>query len=82
MVHVRRKFVDIFERTGSDIAKESIERIAELYAVEKEARGKPGADRVALRQEKAAPVFDDLEAWLHAELPKASCEKLETYNAA
>ena len=40
MAHVRRKFVDVFASQGSSIAKEAIERIAELFAVEKEARGK------------------------------------------
>nr|WP_244526622.1 IS66 family transposase [Marinovum algicola] len=72
MVHVRRKFVDVFERTGSTIAKETIERIARLYAVEKEARYRPPAERVALRQAKAKPIFDDLEDWLKSQLPKIS----------
>jgi transposase/uncharacterized protein (DUF1810 family) len=72
MVHVRRKFVDIFEREGSAIAKEAIERIADLYGVEKEARGKIPEARAALRQTKAAPIFDDLEVWLQAQLPKIS----------
>ncbi|GGY57325.1 IS66 family transposase [Parvularcula lutaonensis] len=65
MAHARRKLFDIAKSTGSPIAKEAIERIAELYAVEKEARGKSPATRVAIRKEKAEPVFDDLEAWLH-----------------
>jgi len=72
MVHVRRKFVDIYESEGSAISQEAIKRIAALYAVEKEARYKPAEDRVALRQEKAKPVFDDLEAWLQLQLPKIS----------
>jgi len=72
MAHVRRKFVDVFASQGNTIAGEAIRRIAELYAVEKEARGKPPAERVALRQAKAQPVFDDLETWLHAQLPKIS----------
>ena len=72
MVHVRRKFVDEFKRTGADIAKHAITQIAELYAVEKEARGKSPEERVALRQEKAKPIFDELEAWLQAQLPKIS----------
>lgn len=72
MAHVRRKFVDVFASQGSSIAKEAIERIAELYAVEKDARGKPPEERVALRQAKAKPIFDDLEEWLHAQLPKIS----------
>ena len=32
----------------------------------------PPAERVAIRQEKAKPIFDDLETWLHAQLPKIS----------
>uniref|UniRef100_UPI00355ACECF IS66 family transposase n=1 Tax=Ruegeria jejuensis TaxID=3233338 RepID=UPI00355ACECF len=72
MVHVRRKFVDEFERTGADIAKHTITQIAELYVVEKEAKGKTPEERVTLRQEKAKPIFDKLEAWLQAQLPKLS----------
>ena len=72
MAHVRRKFVDVFASQGNAIAEEAIRRIAELYAVEKEARGKSPEARVALRQARAKPIFDDLEAWLHAQLPKIS----------
>ena len=72
MVHVRRKFFDEAERTDAPIAKEAIKRIAKLYAVEDEARGKSPEQRVALRQKKAKPVFDDLETWLQAQLPKLS----------
>jgi len=72
MVHVRRKFVDVFERDGSVIARGVIERIARLYAVEKEARYKCPDERVALRQAKAKPVFDELEHWLKLQLPKIS----------
>ncbi len=72
LAHVRRKFVDVFTAQGSSIAEEAIRRIAEIYAVEKEARGKPPEERTALRQARAKPIFDDLEAWLHAQLPKIS----------
>lgn len=72
MVHVRRKFVDIYESEGSAIAEEAIKRIAALYAVEKEARYKSDDARVALRQDKAKLVFDDLEAWLALQLPNIS----------
>ena len=72
MVHVRRKFVDVYESEGSAIAEEAIKRIAALYAVEKEARYRPVDARVALRQDKAKPVFDDLEAWLSLQLSKIS----------
>ena len=48
MVHIRRKFVDIFQAEGSVIAEEAIKRIAGLYAVEKEGRGQPPDERVRL----------------------------------
>ena len=72
MAHVRRKFVDVFASQGNAIAEEAIRRFAALYAVEKEARGKSPEARVALRQARSKPIFDDLEAWLHAQLPKIS----------
>ncbi|MEP2629562.1 MULTISPECIES: IS66 family transposase [Rhodobacterales] len=72
MAHARRKFVDIFQSQGLEIAEEAIKRIALLYRVEKAARGKPPKERVALRQRDAAPVFDDLEVWLDAQLNRIS----------
>jgi len=70
MAHVRRKFVDIFKASGLEVAEEAIKRIAQLYRVEKEARGKCPEDRVRIRQEKAKPIFNELDAWLHAQLPR------------
>jgi transposase len=72
MVHVRRKFVDEVERTGSFIAQQPIKQIAQLYAVKTEARGKSPQERVALRQIKAKPAFDALDLWLQAQLRKIS----------
>ncbi len=72
MAHARRKFVDVQQSQGSAIAEEAILRIAKLYGVEKEARGCSPAERVAIRQKKAKPIFDNLEQWLHAQLTKIS----------
>jgi len=72
MAHVRRKFVDVHRAQGSAIADETIKRIAQLYAVEKEARGSPLDQRADLRQAQAKPIFDDLEIWLHVQLPSIS----------
>ncbi|WP_300039422.1 transposase [uncultured Roseobacter sp.] len=46
--------------------------MGQLHAVEKEARGSPPGRRVDLRQAQARPIFDDLEMWLHAQLPSIS----------
>ena len=72
MAHVRRKFVDVHKAQGSAIADEAIRRIAELYAVEKAARGLSPDKRVDIRQAEAKPDFDDLEAWLKTQLPNIS----------
>jgi transposase len=72
MAHIRRKFVDVQHSQGSAIAEEAIKRIAKLYGIEKEARGHTPEERVQLRQKKAKPIFDDLEQWLHTQLPKIS----------
>jgi len=72
MAHIRRKFVDLFQSEGSVTAEEAIRRIARLYAVEKDARGLAPEARVCLRQDRARPILDGLEAWLGAQLPKIS----------
>lgn len=66
MAHIRRKFVDVHRATGAAIAEEALKRIADLYAVEAHARGRPPDERVTLRQEQAKPILDALEAWLMA----------------
>jgi len=40
--------------------------------VEKQARGQSPEVRMALRQGNSKPIFDDLENWLHEQLPKIS----------
>ncbi len=72
MAHIRRKFTDVFQSEGAVIAEEAIRRIAGLYGVEKDARNQLPIERVRLRQTRAKPIFDDLEVWLHAQLPKIS----------
>lgn len=72
MAHIRRKFVDVHKAQGSAIAEEAIQRIAELYAIEKQARGSPPDERVQLRQAEAQPLLDDLETWLTAQLQRIS----------
>ena len=68
LAHVRRKFVDVHKAQGSTIADEAIRRIAQLYAVEKAARGLPPDKRAEIRQAEARPAFDSLEAWLITQL--------------
>jgi transposase len=72
MAHIRRKFVDVHKAQGSAIAEGAIARIAQLYAIEKQARGSPPDIRVTVRQNHAKSIFNELEIWLHAQLPNIS----------
>jgi transposase len=72
MAPVRRKFVDIHRSQGSPVAEEAIGQIAQLYAVEKEARRSQPDLRVELRKAHAAPIVDGLEAWLAMQLTTIS----------
>ena len=60
---MRRKFVDA-EPTDPEMAKEAVDRIRALFQIEDVAGGLSDEDRRALREEKAAPLLDELRAWL------------------
>ena len=66
--HVRRRFYELAAAGPAPIASEALERIAELYAVEKDIRGRSADERRAVRQDRSRPIIDDLEPWLRAKL--------------
>jgi transposase len=70
--HVRRKFHDLYEAHASPIAKEALERIAALYGIEKEVRGRPPDERKQVRQQRARPLLDDLKSWFRECLSRLS----------
>jgi len=72
MAHIRRKFYDLVEAHQSPIAIEAVERIAALYAIEKEIRGRPPEVRQKVRSEKARPLLDAMRTWLEESLTKLS----------
>jgi transposase len=70
--HVRRKFHDLYEAHASPIAKEALERIAALYGIEKEIRGRPPDERRQIRNAQARPLLESLHTWLKACLSRLS----------
>jgi transposase len=66
--HVRRRFYELAVAGPAPIASEALKRIAELYAVEAECRGRNADERRALRQEKSRLILDALEPWLQNKL--------------
>ncbi len=70
--HVRRKFYDFHETTQSPVAAEALGRIGELYAIEADIRGRLPQERARARATRAAPLLDELKAWLEAQLARVS----------
>jgi hypothetical protein len=54
------------------LTTEALRRIAELYVIEAEIRGKPPDQRRQARQASSRPLIDDLERWLRATLDTLS----------
>ncbi len=61
--HARRKFYELHQAQGSPIAAEALRRIAALYAIETELRGKPPDVRLAGR-EQARRILAEFHPWL------------------
>ena len=68
LVHWRRRFVEYSRTTESPLCTEMIDRLAQLYRIEAEIRGKDHATRVVVRQELSKPITDALRPWLEAQL--------------
>jgi hypothetical protein len=71
--HLRRKIIDA-EKAAPEIAREAIELVRALYAVEKQAKDVAVEARLCLRQEQSVPVLTTLRekflAWKEQLLPK------------
>jgi hypothetical protein len=68
---VRRPFYEIAAGGSAPIATEALARIAELYAIEAEIRGRSADERCTVRQEKTRLV-DSLKMWMEAQLAAVS----------
>jgi transposase len=77
--HCRRKLFDVWEATKSPVAKEALDRIAAVYAIEDKARFAPAAERVEHRRETAS-LLDAFFSWAEATVVKLS-GKLELAKA-
>jgi len=66
--HTRRKFYDLHEATGSPIAAEVLRRISELYAIEKNIRGRTAQERQTVRNVQSRPLVEAMKPWFEMEL--------------
>ena len=66
--HLRRAFHDVWKATGSEIAREALERIGALYDIERRISGRPEDVRLDARQRQSRPRVDALRDWLNVRL--------------
>jgi transposase len=71
--HARRKIVEA-EKSAPEIAKDAVERVRALYAVERLGKDASVEERLKLRQQQSAPLLDKLHEklllWKEQLLPK------------
>jgi transposase len=84
--HARRKFFELADieaaarrkaqcrtpQSVSPMALEAVQRIDALFDIERGINGTPADQRLAVRQERSAPLVAALEAWMHEERRKLS----------
>ena len=70
--HARRKLYDVHATTNSPLAREALERIGQLFAIEAGINGHPPAYRLAARQARSLPQLDALRAFLEQSLATIS----------
>lgn len=78
--HARRKFFDVHKAKKSLIAFQALERIGQLFDIERTINGKSPGERLAVRQAEALPLLERFGSWLDDMLAKIS-SKSELANA-
>ena len=70
--HARRKFYDIHVATKAPLAEEALRRIAALYEIETEIRGRTADQRRAVRHALSRPLVEAMHTWLTETLGRIS----------
>src|SRR4051794_6712518 len=70
--HVRRPFYELAQSGPAPIAAEALVRIAALYRIEAEIRGRSADERRAVRQARSRPLVEAFEPWLREKLALVS----------
>jgi hypothetical protein len=79
---VRRRFYELAATGSAPIANEALQRIAALYAIERDVRSRSPQERRAALQQRTRPLLEELELWLRDKLALISQKtKLAVRNA-
>ena len=75
--HARRPFWDLhlsLGRAPGTLAEQALQRIAALYRIEADIRGRPPDERRRQRQARAGPLLEELHAWLSGMVGRVSAK--------
>ena len=67
LAHARRKFDELIKDNQSPVALQAVQRIAWIYRIEREIQGLAVAERLAVRQVRSKPLWDEMHVWLQLE---------------
>jgi transposase len=70
--HMRRDFFQFHATTKSPLAAEVLTRVAALYAIEAEIRGRTAEQRRQARQARSRPIVEALHDWLRVHVERVS----------
>ena len=70
--HGRRHFFEQADLRKAPLAVEAVQRIDEIFAIERTINGQSAGDRLVVRQRESKPIVVDLERWMRAERARLS----------
>jgi transposase len=73
--HARRKYFEIhkqMDQAPATLAHQALQRIARIYAVEADIRGRPPDERRRERQRRIRPMLGEMREWLNSTLSRTS----------
>ena len=65
--HARRKFDDLNKDNHSPVALQAVQRIAWIYRIEREVQSLTIDERLAVRQSRSKPLWEEMHVWLQLE---------------
>lgn len=68
--HLRRDFFDVHNAIKSEIAREALDRIGDLYDIERQINGQSRDARSAIRQKETRPKVETFKAWAEVQLTR------------
>lgn len=70
--HARRKFFDLARLSKAPIALEAVERIDQLFSIERDINGQSAEQRQGVRHQRSRPIVETLGRWLREQYAKLS----------